>query len=132
MKHDLREIARHMISRKSWRWYPGMLDTDGRRWGDVTLHDSSRWSVGSETDFRLFGKPGPETIPDLSDSTTKRAIEEILERHGLGIERRYTDGSYGLWTWDYSVIRHDGGPPVEISDHDNLLSALLAGLDAAS
>lgn len=66
------ELAKRAVACKGWRWWPGMLDTEGRR---MLAQGKLSWQPMSD--------PGTPPLPDLSDPATVGCLL-FLVREAVG------------------------------------------------
>jgi len=63
-------LAQRLVACKHFRWMPGMLDTEGDRWGGVTLHDGAREVLRAVTAPAQYAYEWRDRLPDLDDPAT--------------------------------------------------------------
>jgi len=115
-------LARRAAACSGWRWVPGMLDTDGWRIGDVTLHDGAREAVRRGV-LRLYHYP---RLPDLTDHATLGCLLALVrEAWGMptGITVAYSDDT-GRWVVSWSGATHGGVCGEGITEGEALVMAL--------
>jgi len=70
--------GRVAVSLPGWRWMPGMLDTEGDRWGGVTLHDGAREVLRAVTAPKQYAYEWRDRLPDPDDPATAGCLLQLL------------------------------------------------------
>ena len=77
--------GRVAVSLPGWRWMPGMLDTEGDRWGGVTLHDGAREVLRAVTAPKQYAYEWRDRLPDPDDPATTGCLLALLAPRGVYI-----------------------------------------------
>ena len=78
MSRTAEEWGRIAVSLPGWRWMPGMLDTEGDRWGGVTLHDGAREVLRAVTAPKHYAYEWRDRLPDPDDPATEGCLIRLL------------------------------------------------------
>lgn len=72
------EWGRVAVALPGWRWLPGMLDTEGDRWGGVTLHDGAREVLRAVTAPKQYAYEWSGRAIDPDDPATAGTLLALL------------------------------------------------------
>ena len=94
--------GRIAVGLPGWRWMPGMLDTEGDRWGGLTLHNGSREVLRAVAAPQMYATEWMDRAPDIDDPATAGCLMHLLSPECHRVTTGVGSDEFWLW-WDGSA-----------------------------